>query len=195
MSRTIEVIYDGEVFRPATPLDLEPNTKLEITLPEASRGVEAGPDTYAELKQVYKFENAEEIEAFLKENPSVVEFLKEAPSAIKQYFPDVQLALTFKPIFTGSDEWWLVVIMNVEGDAKAVQKSFDTLKDDWWFKVNDNMYGKLSIAVEHPEVSTLRAQARFEKSIGTVEAPEDWSLEHDHYIYGSPKRYQGLENG
>ena len=23
---------------------------------------------------------------------------------------------------------------------------------------------------------------------GTVEAPEDWSTEHDHYITGSPKR-------
>ena len=23
---------------------------------------------------------------------------------------------------------------------------------------------------------------------GTVEAPEDWSAEHDHYLYGSPKR-------
>lgn len=24
---------------------------------------------------------------------------------------------------------------------------------------------------------------------GTVEAPPDWSLEHDHYLYGTPKRY------
>ncbi len=23
---------------------------------------------------------------------------------------------------------------------------------------------------------------------GTVEAPEDWSAEHDHYLYGTPKR-------
>ena len=23
---------------------------------------------------------------------------------------------------------------------------------------------------------------------GTVEMPEDWSEEHDHYLYGSPKR-------
>ena len=23
---------------------------------------------------------------------------------------------------------------------------------------------------------------------GTVEMPEDWSDEHDHYLYGSPKR-------
>jgi hypothetical protein len=23
---------------------------------------------------------------------------------------------------------------------------------------------------------------------GTVEGPEDWAAEHDHYLYGSPKR-------
>jgi len=23
---------------------------------------------------------------------------------------------------------------------------------------------------------------------GTVEAPEDWSVEHDHYLYGTPRK-------
>lgn len=23
---------------------------------------------------------------------------------------------------------------------------------------------------------------------GTIEGPEDWSVEHDHYLYGTPKR-------
>ncbi len=27
-----------------------------------------------------------------------------------------------------------------------------------------------------------------EKRIGTVEAPPDWAAEHDHYLYGTPKR-------
>ncbi|MBH8551583.1 antitoxin family protein [Nostocaceae cyanobacterium CENA357] len=26
-----------------------------------------------------------------------------------------------------------------------------------------------------------------EAMVGTVEAPEDWSSEHDHYLYGTPK--------
>ncbi|MBE9075812.1 hypothetical protein IQ241_00600 [Romeria aff. gracilis LEGE 07310] len=30
--------------------------------------------------------------------------------------------------------------------------------------------------------TALRAHA------GTVEMPEDWSKEHDHYLYGTPKR-------
>ena len=28
---------------------------------------------------------------------------------------------------------------------------------------------------------------------GSVEAPSDWSLEHDHYIHGTPKRYSANE--
>jgi hypothetical protein len=27
-----------------------------------------------------------------------------------------------------------------------------------------------------------------ENLIGTVEAPVDWAAEHDHYLYGTPKR-------
>jgi hypothetical protein len=30
--------------------------------------------------------------------------------------------------------------------------------------------------------------AVLEKLIGTVEAPSDWAAEHDHYLYGTPKR-------
>jgi hypothetical protein len=30
--------------------------------------------------------------------------------------------------------------------------------------------------------------AVLEKLAGSVEAPDDWSAEHDHYLYGTPKR-------
>ena len=33
-----------------------------------------------------------------------------------------------------------------------------------------------------------------EQLAGTVEAPEDWAAEHDHYLYGSPKRGEGSES-
>ena len=29
-----------------------------------------------------------------------------------------------------------------------------------------------------------------ESLTGTVEAPADWSAEHDHYLYGIPKRHE-----
>jgi len=28
----------------------------------------------------------------------------------------------------------------------------------------------------------------FSKLAGTIEGPQDWSEEHDHYLYGTPKR-------
>lgn len=34
----------------------------------------------------------------------------------------------------------------------------------------------------------LNAWEYLRKYAGTVEMPEDWSAEHDHYLYGSPKR-------
>ena len=32
MSRTIEAVYDGKVFRPSEPLTLKPNTRVKIIL-------------------------------------------------------------------------------------------------------------------------------------------------------------------
>jgi hypothetical protein len=35
---------------------------------------------------------------------------------------------------------------------------------------------------------TTDALAVLESLIGTVEGPVDWAAEHDHYLYGTPKR-------
>ncbi len=32
MSRTVTVVYDGEVFRPVEPVDLPPNTRGRVTI-------------------------------------------------------------------------------------------------------------------------------------------------------------------
>ena len=32
MTKTLEAIYDGEVLRPDEPLDIEPNTRIQITI-------------------------------------------------------------------------------------------------------------------------------------------------------------------
>lgn len=32
MSRVVEAIFDGEVLRPNEPLDLEPNTRVRVTV-------------------------------------------------------------------------------------------------------------------------------------------------------------------
>lgn len=40
-------------------------------------------------------------------------------------------------------------------------------------------------------VSEGDAFSVLEALIGTIEAPVDWSAEHDHYLYGAPKRASG----
>lgn len=42
-------------------------------------------------------------------------------------------------------------------------------------------------SVEQPAI-TENAWDVLEAMTGTVEAPSDWSSEHDHYLYGTPKR-------
>jgi len=37
MTKTLDAIYDGKVFRPEEPLDLKPNIRVRITI-EASEG-------------------------------------------------------------------------------------------------------------------------------------------------------------
>ncbi len=45
------------------------------------------------------------------------------------------------------------------------------------------------ISQEKPqETTTKNAWDLLEEMEGSYEAPEDWSSEHDHYLYGTPKR-------
>ena len=39
-----------------------------------------------------------------------------------------------------------------------------------------------------PQNNHKNAWELLEEMAGTYEAPEDWSSEHDHYLYGTPKR-------
>ena len=39
-----------------------------------------------------------------------------------------------------------------------------------------------------PAEGEVDALAILESLAGTVDAPSDWAAEHDHYLYGTPKR-------
>jgi len=44
------------------------------------------------------------------------------------------------------------------------------------------------------EVSTTEGESAWDilaQLTGTVEGPTDWAAEHDHYLYGTPKRRDG----
>jgi len=42
MSQTVEAIFDGEVLRPDEPIDLEPNTRVRVTIEPAETSEKKG---------------------------------------------------------------------------------------------------------------------------------------------------------
>lgn len=50
--------------------------------------------------------------------------------------------------------------------------------------------GQYIITIEpySPKISESNAWDVLEEAVGTLEAPEDWAIEHDHYLYGTAKR-------
>ena len=53
--------------------------------------------------------------------------------------------------------------------------------------------GRYLVTVEQ-EVSTVEGKNAWDilaQLTGMVEGPEDWAAEHDHYLYGTPKRGGG----
>lgn len=94
MERTFTVVFDGEVFRPDTPVDMEPNTRYVVTIDEAVS----------------------------------------APVGV------------------------------TEGENKRSSNDEDAADDHSAWRAIDTL-------------------------VGTVEGPEDWAAEHDHYLYGAPKRH------
>ena len=51
MVKTIEAVYDGKVFRPATPLMLEPNSRVRITI-ETAPAVEERPGSFLHVARL-----------------------------------------------------------------------------------------------------------------------------------------------
>ncbi len=47
----------------------------------------------------------------------------------------------------------------------------------------------LTLRQEYLQTST-NAWDVLESLTGTIDAPTDWSSEHDHYLYGTPKRQE-----
>ena len=45
----------------------------------------------------------------------------------------------------------------------------------------------LTVEVKNSETAE-NALDVLRRSIGTIHGPQDWSVEHDHYIHGTPKR-------
>lgn len=40
MSQTVDAVFDGSVFRPDQPIDLEPNTRVRLTIQESTNSAQ-----------------------------------------------------------------------------------------------------------------------------------------------------------
>jgi len=53
----------------------------------------------------------------------------------------------------------------------------------------------LLIKQKNKESSALNALEVLDKLTGTIEAPEDWAVNHDHYLYGEHCLNKNQQNG
>jgi Protein of unknown function DUF104 len=76
--------------------------------------------------------------------------------------------------------------------SQVVTAIFDgqVLRPETPLELEPNKRYVITIETEQSPVPTENAWDVLEALAGSVEAPEDWSSEHDHYLYGTPKRQQ-----
>jgi predicted DNA-binding antitoxin AbrB/MazE fold protein len=55
MSQTLEATYDGDVFRPDHPVELEPNTRVRITI-EPAKTSEQQPESFLRVARSLKLQ-------------------------------------------------------------------------------------------------------------------------------------------
>jgi predicted DNA-binding antitoxin AbrB/MazE fold protein len=55
MSQTVEAIFDGEVLRPDEPIDLEPNTRVRVTI-EPTHSSEKKGKSFLQIARSLKLE-------------------------------------------------------------------------------------------------------------------------------------------
>lgn len=77
--------------------------------------------------------------------------------------------------------------------SKTFTAVFDgeTLRPDGPVDLRPNIRYVVSVEESSQELGEQSAWDILERLTGTVEGPEDWAAEHDHYLYGTPKRHEG----
>jgi hypothetical protein len=73
--------------------------------------------------------------------------------------------------------------------SQVITAIFDgqVLRPETSLDLEPNKRYVITIETESVTASVGNAWDVLEALAGSVEAPEDWSSEHDHYLYGTPK--------
>jgi predicted DNA-binding antitoxin AbrB/MazE fold protein len=74
--------------------------------------------------------------------------------------------------------------------SKVVTAIFDgeVLRPDQPLDLASNQRYLITIETETTNSKIVDGWDVIEALAGTVDAPTDWAIEHDHYLYGTPKR-------
>jgi len=65
----------------------------------------------------------------------------------------------------------------------------EVLRPEGPVDLEPNTHYVITIQPKSERTDGLDAWDILEQLAGTVEMPPDWSIEHDHYLYGTPKKY------
>ena len=74
--------------------------------------------------------------------------------------------------------------------AKTFEAVFDgkVFHPDGRIKLTPNKHYILVVHEKVEDEASLNAWDILDGLTGTIEAPEDWAVEHDHYLYGVPRK-------
>ena len=74
--------------------------------------------------------------------------------------------------------------------AKTFEAVFDgkVFHPDGRIKLTPNKHYILVVREKDEKAASLNAWDILDGLTGTIEAPEDWAVEHDHYLYGVPRK-------
>lgn len=78
---------------------------------------------------------------------------------------------------------------------KNITATFDgqVLHPDAPLDLEPNKSYHITIQIEADPSTREDAWSVLEGLAGTIDAPSDWSVEHDHYLYGTPKSQAKME--
>jgi hypothetical protein len=65
----------------------------------------------------------------------------------------------------------------------------EVLRPEEPVRLQTNTRYRVTITPIEPDVALQDAWDVLDRLTGTVDAPSDWSIEHDHYLYGTPKQH------
>lgn len=103
------------------------------------------------IRRLYHFRGEAEVSNFLRENPYLLELLKEARHKIPTYFGDeagVFLEVFYDPE-DSEESGMLNTRIAVDMPLEDARRILDRLDDDWWLEVCERSNGRMNIFLDY----------------------------------------------